>query len=169
MSIRGWRSYAPLAACLVAFPFATTVADDTGTLSVSATVPKVCKIDTVAAMGFGPVSATADTDSSANILWRCSKSSTTEIRLNAGGGPSIAAREMASGAVNKLGYQLYTDNGFGTVWGDGTDGSAVTVTGQGMGAPSQQTTTIYGRVTSTQTAVAAEGAYLDSVTVTILF
>jgi len=169
MVIRGWRKIALLATCMVAFPFATSVADDTGTLAVSATVPKVCKIDSVADMTFGNVSTLVDNDTSANILFRCSKSSTTTIQLNAGNGPGILAREMASGPTNKLNYQLYTDNSYSAIWGDGTSGFAVAVTGDGMGVPAQKTLPIFGRVTKDEAALAAEGGYTDSVTVTILF
>lgn len=169
MSIRGWRRIALLATGWVAFPFATSIADDTGTLAVSATVPKVCKIDSVADMLFGNVSTLVDNDISADILFRCSKSSTTTVQLNGGGGPSILAREMSSGPTNKLNYQLYTDNTYSAIWGDGSNGFAVAVTGDGMGAPAQKTLPIFGRVTKDEAAVAAEGGYTDSVTVTILF
>jgi spore coat protein U-like protein len=169
MSIRGLRSTALTAACLAALPFTAAIADDTGTLAVSANVPKVCIIDSVGAMAFGDVNVSGNTDVSADIQWRCSKLSSTNILLNGGGAADVNAREMDLGG-EKLGYQLFRDSSRTLNWGE-TDGvDAQPVIGQGMGAPSQQTTTIYGRVTPAQAQAAAEGInYQDSVTVTIVF
>ncbi len=169
MSIRGLRSTALTAVCLAALPFTAATADDTGTLAVSANVPKVCIIDSVGGMSFGDVNIAANTDATADIAWRCSKLSSTNIQLDAGGGASVAAREMDL-AGEKLGYQLFRDSSRTLNWGE-TDGvDSQPVTGQGMGLPNQQTTTIYGRVTPAQAQAAAEGInYQDSVTVTIVF
>jgi spore coat protein U-like protein len=168
MKIRGMRNVALVTASLVALPFAA-IADDTGTLTVSANVPKVCIIDSVGAMAFGDVNVSGNTDMTADITWRCSKLSSTRLELNGGGAADVANREMSLG-LEKLGYQLYSDSNRTAVWGE-TDGvDTVPIVGQGMGAPQAQTTTIYGRVTAAEAAAAAEGVnYQDSVTVTVIF
>jgi spore coat protein U-like protein len=70
---------------------------------------------------------------------------------------------MKSGS-NSIGYQLYSDTGHSTVWGDGTNTSS-TVSGTGSG--STQTLNIYGAVPSLAGAV--PGSYTDTVTVTVSY
>jgi len=65
---------------------------------------------------------------------------------------------------NTLEYNLYTDAGRTTVWGDGT-ASSVTAAGTGSGA--QQSLTVYGRIPASQSVPA--GSYSDTVTATINF
>ncbi|MGI9264332.1 MAG: Csu type fimbrial protein [Gammaproteobacteria bacterium] len=169
MKIRGMRNVALIAASLVALPFAAN-ADDTGTLAVSANVPKVCIVDSVGTMSFGDVNVAADTDTTADILWRCSKLSSTDIQLDDGNANNgVGARAMSLG-LEDLGYELFRDSSRTLNWGETNGVDTQPVTGQGMGIPNQQTTTIYGRVTAAQAQAAAEGNnYTDSVTVTIVF
>ncbi|KCZ59657.1 hypothetical protein HY30_13710 [Hyphomonas chukchiensis] len=65
---------------------------------------------------------------------------------------------------NTLSYNLYTNSGYGTVWGDGTGGSS-DVTGTGSG--SVQDLTVYGRMPAGQGEPA--GDYSDTVTATITY
>jgi spore coat protein U-like protein len=76
----------------------------------------------------------------------------------------MAVRRLTSGA-NTLNYSLYTSGTYGTVWGDGTSGTAA-VSGTGSGA--SQTFTVYGRIPSGQTSVPT-GVYTDTVSVTVTY
>jgi spore coat protein U-like protein len=57
-------------------------------------------------------------------------------------------------------YQLYTNGGFSTVWGDGVNGS--TLNGSGPSA----VLTVHGRTTSTPLLA---GSYSDAVQVTVTY
>lgn len=47
------------------------------------------------------------------------------VRLNAGQHGTIAARQMRTAGGDQLAYNVYTTDGHGVVWGDGTSSSAV--------------------------------------------
>jgi spore coat protein U-like protein len=144
-------------------------ADDFGTLNVSANVPFTCRIDSVAALSFGDVSFTGNTDNSADITWRCTRDSVTTIELGAGASGDAASQYMAGPGGSRLPYQLSTQSDYSDTWGDGSGGTATaSVTGAGMGTP--RTTTIYGRVDPTTFPIdLAAGAHSDALTVTIKF
>ena len=72
---------------------------------------------------------------------------------------------MASG-TDLMDYNLYTDAGRGSVWGNST-GSWVSGTGAGMGTP--QALTVYGRVAGGQTNLAAATYTEAAITVNITF
>lgn len=90
------------------------------------------------------------------------------IALTTGNSGSYALRRMRSGA-NLLPYNLYTDESYTQIWGDGTGGSAVVSgsldldTSQPSGSVSH---TVYGRVPNLPRRPAA-GIYTDSIMVTI--
>ena len=66
-----------------------------------------------------------------------------------------------------LGYQIYSDSGHSTVWGDGTNGSS-TVGGTGTGPGAAITETMYGVVPAGQTVLT--GSYADNpVNVTVTY
>ena len=113
---------------------------------------------------YNPVSG-ADVDASSTIDVTCTPSASYTVELNAGAtvGGVISARLMTDGS-NTLEYNLYTDAGRTTVWGDGT-ASSVTAAGTGSGA--QQSLTVYGRIPASQSVPA--GSYSDTVTATINF
>ena len=79
-------------------------------------------------------------------------------------GATIANRMM--NGPTTLAYQLYTDAGRTTIFGDGSSGnSAVDVTGAGYGVP--QNVIVYGRVLQADAASASGGNYTDTVQVLI--
>jgi len=102
---------------------------------------------------------------SSSITARCTNGDMWRIALSAGSSGNVAARQMqrtgGGGAVN---YQLYTDSGFTTAWGDGTGGTTM-VTGAGTG--NQQVINVFGRVPAQATP--QPGAYSDTITATITF
>ena len=144
------------------------IADDTDTLTVTAVVDATCDITNVEVLNFGTLDLINDATSSADITWVCTNGYDTTIALNGGGTSSISNRNMV-GAANgdTLVYQLYTDAGLGTVFGDGIDGSTVAASGAGFGNP--QTTTVYGEVLASDAQDVQADTYNDNVTVTITF
>jgi spore coat protein U domain-containing protein, fimbrial subunit CupE1/2/3/6 len=141
------------------------LADDTANLAVSATVNPSCKLTTAPTLGFGALSPLADNDAQTNITWQCTTGFNTVIKLGGGGTGNIGARAM--GGAGSLPYQLYTDSGRTSVFGDGTTGSTVAVSG--VGYSSTGNVPVYGRVLQANAAVASAGAYSDTVQITIVF
>ncbi|MBY0502035.1 MAG: spore coat U domain-containing protein [Alphaproteobacteria bacterium] len=82
------------------------------------------------------------------------------IGASAGSG-SFTTRTMKNGA-NSINYNLYTDNGYATVWNNSTQ----LVNGNGNGSP--QTPTIYGQIPANQT-VNTGLLYSDILTLTLKY
>lgn len=93
------------------------------------------------------------------------------IAFSTGSGSSYSARRMAYGG-NQLGYNLYADSAYTTVWGDGT-GSTVTVGAtlllDVISLLGTATYTVYGRIPARQVTTVPGGPYTDAVTVTITY
>jgi spore coat protein U-like protein len=142
----------------------------TGSFQVNATVISSCTVSG-ALLNFGssidPLAAASPLDATSSLTVQCTNTTPYSVSLNAGlnagSATAFSNRRMVSGA-HTLGYQLYTDNGRSTVWGDGTSSSS---TNSGTGTGSSQTLTIYGRVPSLSGVV--PGTYADTVTVTISY
>ena len=142
----------------------------TNTFNISATLISACSVSG-ATLSFGtavnPLSTAVPLDATSTLSVQCTNTTAYAVALNAGtnagGASNFGGRAMASGA-NSIGYQLYSDTGRSTVWGDGSNSSS-TVSGTGSG--STQTLTIYGRVPSLSGAV--PGSYSDTVTVTVSY
>jgi spore coat protein U-like protein len=125
-------------------------------------------------VGFGvydPLSATART-STGTVTVSCSLISgisllvAYNIQLSAGSG-SYTSRLLKT-ATASLGYNLYTDNTYATVWGDGT-GATVRVYDSyllGLGG-AVINYTAYGRIPATQNVRA--GSYSDTIIVTVTY
>jgi spore coat protein U-like protein len=143
-----------------------SAATDTDTFDVTVTVIAACGISATD-HDFGTYDALSPSplDSTSTISVTCTSGASYSVALNAGttGGGTIPARLMTDGA-NTISYNLYTNSGYGTVWGDGTGGSS-DVTGTGSG--SVQDLTVYGRMPAGQGEPA--GAYSDTVTATITY
>lgn len=134
-------------------------AEATGTLNVQATVLNTCVVST-APVVFSNVGLTEAT-ATGSITVNCTNSDSFTVRLDGGGSGDINARTLvhATEPVDFT-YQLYTNGGFGTVWGDGISGS--TLDGSGPSA----VLTVHGRTTSTPVHA---GSYSDAVQVTVTY
>lgn len=141
-------------------------ATDTDTFDVTVTVIAACDISATD-HDFGTYDALSPTplDSTSTISVTCTSGASYSVALSAGttGGGTIADRLMTDG-VNTLDYNLYTNAGYGTVWGDGS-GASAEVAGTGSGA--SQDLTVYGRMPAGQGEPA--GDYSDTVTATITY
>lgn len=156
-------------ATLVSQTQAITVLDG---LNVMATVATSC---TVAATGgtvnfgaYAPGSThrTAPLDATGTITTNCTPGAAGYLTIGQGLNPgtgteAIPVRRMASG-VNRLGYQLYTETGRTSVWGN-TSTTGVSVVGTGV----DLLTTVYGRMPPGQ--VVPAGSYADVVMVTLTY
>jgi len=150
---------------------ATTItgqaATDDDTFDVTATIVASCTI-TAGDLAFGNYDplAVANTDATSTVTVTCSNGAGYNVLLDGGLSTNVAARTMDDDATGTefLGYQLYSDAGRSTVWGEtiGTD----TVVGTGNGAA--QNLTVYGRIPAGQTTPSV-GAYTDTVTATVDF
>lgn len=87
------------------------------------------------------------------------------ISLSPGSSASYAPRRLTSGAAT-LNYNIYTNTGRTTVWGDGSGVTATVADSQfvSVGTTTRQYT-MYGRIPSFQDAQA--GSYTDAIVVTI--
>jgi spore coat protein U-like protein len=165
------RKSLPLLLALLAPALAQAAGNSVGnTFQVQATIVSSCQV-TGTTLNFGntidALAAAVPLDATSTLTVTCSNTTPYTVALNAGvnagGASNFSTRKMKSGS-NTLGYQLYTDTGRSTVWGDGTASSS---TSAGTGTGSAQTLTIYGRLPSLANAV--PGAYTDTVTVTVTY
>ncbi|WP_110256588.1 Csu type fimbrial protein [Undibacterium pigrum] len=90
------------------------------------------------------------------------------VKLNAGMTGTISSRLMTSGS-SQLAYQLYSNAGRTTVWGDGTAGSGIVSDGYLLNVvvPVVKNYSVYGRITAKQNVKA--GSYLDTVTILLTY
>jgi len=166
--ISGFRALAAgtaLAFVLAAAPASAATAGSN--LSVSASVSANCTV-TTSAMSFGSVDSLsgAAVDGTGGLTVTCTNGTawTAAAGVGSGSGAAFSGRQMSSGS-NLLGYNLFTDSGRATVWGDG---SASTATIGNTGTGSAQAVTVYGRIAAGQTSV-QPGSYSDTVAVTVTY
>lgn len=148
-----------VAATAVAGSQAAYAATANGTLDVQATVVNTCVVQTtpVVFASVGLDEATAN----GSITVNCTNTSAFTVALDGGGAGDISARTLTHASLPaSFNYQLYTNPGLTTVWGDGVTGSLAN------GSGPSQTLTVYGRTTSTPDTA---GAYSDEVQVTVTY
>ncbi|WP_374486014.1 spore coat U domain-containing protein [Zoogloea sp.] len=155
------------AAILALLPTFALAATATGQFGVSATVNKNCTVTTTNALTFAAYTPdnTNPQDSTSTVGVKCTNTTPFEIGLNEGGtsGATTTTRIMTSGS-NKLNYQLFSDAGRSSNWGN-TTGS--TVGDSGKGYSTEIVKTIYGRIPYQPDAV--PGSYNDTVTITVTY
>jgi spore coat protein U-like protein len=162
---------APIAAgVLLAMAGAAQAATKSSSFTVSASVGKNCTIS-AGNLALGEFVGDNNLFASSNILVRCTNLTGYSVSLSPGSG-SFLNRTLVSGS-NSLIYNLYTDNTYGTVWGDGVGGATGVVSGAGtgMGNAGQQTLTVYGRLLASANGgpVDAGTGYTDTITATITY
>ena len=156
-----------LAGMLAGNAFAAQATDQ---FQVQATVNANCLV-TANNLTFGtPYDGSSGTpnDSTTTIDVRCTKNTGYTIAMDAGvtAGTSFAPRLMTN-ATDFMQYNLYTDNTYGTVWGDGT-GATGTVAGTGTGMGNTINHTVYGRIPVSQNL--SPGTYTETtITVTVTY
>jgi spore coat protein U domain-containing protein, fimbrial subunit CupE1/2/3/6 len=135
------------------------------TIAVGLTIEDECTISTPG-LDFGTHGVLeSNIETQGDISIECTKGTAYAIALDAGVNASgvVANRAMNSG-TDKIGYQLYSDSGFSSVWGD-TFGT--TTVGSASATGDAETHTVYARV-PIQTSQPI-GTYADTVTATIWY
>lgn len=142
----------------------------TANLTVQTSVEASCATFNVDNISFAAYTGTAQNAEGA-VTISCISGTSYDIALGAGqgAGATVASRYMTnqtSGLGDQLlEYKLYSDSGRTVLWGDGTS-STSKVAGTANG--SNQSHTIYGTITGSQTG-RKTGAYSDTVVVTLTF
>lgn len=144
---------------------ATTVtsgSDASTSFLVTDHVPGVCSL-AASALPFGTY-ANAQLDASTSITVNCSSTAAYSVALDSGLNDDGSSRRMAGPGGKYLSYQLYSNSGRTSLWGDGVSyGNTVA----GVGTGSNQTLTVYGRVPASQ--LVTPGSYSDTVVVTLIY
>ncbi|MGA7297474.1 MAG: spore coat protein U domain-containing protein [Rhodanobacteraceae bacterium] len=160
--------YVLLASALIAASgYATMAAAATDTTSFDATITIQDSCDanvaTVNDLNFG-TRTFADTNisSTTDISVKCTTDASYTIGLTAASG-GTGSRTM-SGPGTSIGYEMYSNAGHTSVWGDTIGTDTVADTGNGT----SQTHTVYGLVSSIP-GTASAGNYSDTVTVTVTY
>jgi spore coat protein U domain-containing protein, fimbrial subunit CupE1/2/3/6 len=136
-----------------------------GAIHVGLEVIDECTIDTED-IDFGQVGIVqSDINTTADITIECTKRTPYAIALNKGVvGASTANRQMENGDGDLINYNLYSDSGWGSIWGSvvGTD-TVDSASADGA----DEVLTIYAKVPSHQNVPI--GTYADTITATIWY
>lgn len=135
----------------------------TATLIVTATVQAGCAIS-ASPLAFGTSSGLL-INSTSTISVTCTNTTPYDVGLDAGSasGATVTTRSMTGPAAALLGYQLFSNSGRTTNWGNTVGTSTVAGTGSGT----LQSVTVYGQIAAAQ--YARPGAYTDTITATITY
>lgn len=134
------------------------------TFQVTATVVGTCSISATA-LAFGSYNPSSPSLNAANtVSITCTNGTSYSVALNAGSGSGTVANRLMTGSSATLGYNIYTDNTYSVVWGDGS-GTSVPKTGTGSGVV--QNLTGYGQIATGQYQPA--GNYTDTITATVTY
>jgi len=134
--------------------------------TASATVPSNCRAYTTTDLDFGSIPGliTSNTDQISTIDMTCTGRTGWNVGLNNGQNASGSVRRMRLGATgNYVAYELYSNSGRTTRWGNTINTDTIPGTGTGLA----QSLTVYGRVPATQTV--PSGSYSDIITVTVTY
>ncbi len=155
-------------ACLLSFTLSAMAAQDTDNLTSSVVVTQGCYINSVQNIDFGSIDGnfTANKDASnGSVSVTCTLGTPYSIGLGDGLNSNAGQRRLADATSEAfINYNLYLDSGFSNPWGGIGSGTENTGTGNASG----QAYTVFARIPSGQSAVAA-GAYNDTVVATVNF
>jgi spore coat protein U-like protein len=143
--------------------YTDTLSTATTHFTVTVTIAKDCSVSATN-LAFGTYTRTL-VQSTSTISVTCTNMTPYNVGLNAGlaTGATVTNRSMTGPASALLKYQLFSDPGYTTNWGNtvGTD----TVAGTGNGGA--QTLTVYGQIPAAQ--FTAQGTYTDTIIVTVTY
>lgn len=160
---------ATLAAAALAAGVAQAVSTTTTNFAVTATVLSTCSATAVplAFPNYTPGGGTLT--GSTTISVKCTNNTPFTVSLNAGSAAGTFAQRLMTSGANTLQYNLYTTSSLGTVFGDGTPGSA-TVPGTGLGVATAAAVQVFGQLPDSATNQAAvAGSYSDTIQVTVTY
>ncbi|HSW12642.1 MAG TPA: spore coat U domain-containing protein [Solimonas sp.] len=154
---------------MTALALPAAAATVSGNFQALITIQNTCALTTTPTnLNFGTQGVLiANVDTTSTIKVTCTTGADYDIGLDAGANESSAndvdTRRMTDGSSHYVGYNMYSNAGRTTVWGDIVDTSTVGSTGTGA----EQSFTVYGRVPVQTTPQA--GNYADTVTVTVTY
>lgn len=161
-----------IASLLTVYSFSVNAGSATSNLSATASVSANCTIATspVAFGAYDPVvtNNSSALDGTGTVTVTCTSGSTGTVTLgqganaDTGSSDTLPVRRMLAGTSDYLTYNLYSDSGRTTVWGN-TAGTGVDRTGTGA----SDAVTVYGSVAAGQNVPA--GSYSDTVVATVTF
>ena len=157
--------YGQIAAGQIVTPgiYTDTINTATTTFSVTATIASACTVSATN-LAFGAYSG-ALVKSTSTISVNCTNLAPYNVGLNAGvaTGATVTNRSMTGPAKALLHYQLFSNSGYTTNWGNtvGTD----TLAGTGNGTT--QPLTVYGQIPAQQ--LATPGSYTDTIIVSVTY
>ena len=145
-------------------------------LSVTASVTAKCLVSSTSVVAFGaydPVvtnaSGGSDLDGTGSVGIKCTPGNGTSISLDTGANAAGNQRRMqgpSGGSSAFLNYDLYSDSGRTTLWGNGSNGASSLAISTSSNA-AERTFTVYGRVPKGQDVNV--GSFTDTVQVTVNF
>lgn len=142
-------------------PVAVQAQTATKPFSVRANVTAICVI-TTNDLDFGDYQFTAEATASTPLQLQCTPGAGATVSFSPGMSGDAGDRHMVGPASAELTYALYRDSGHSDII-DGTPPAFELVGAENDGTV--ETWTIYGRVPAGQSA--PEGAYVDTITVTV--
>ena len=156
-----------IAAAGLLFANSALAVEATTTFKVTATVADSCLVSATD-LNFGAYNPAAVKDGTSTITVTCTAETDYTIGLDAGlqsAGATGTTRAMMGNdtAATSLNYELYTDSGRTTVWGDGGIGGTTVAQLALTGGPIDYI--VYGRIPALQYVPAA--SYVDTINVTV--
>ncbi|NLD00411.1 MAG: spore coat protein U domain-containing protein [Gammaproteobacteria bacterium] len=151
-----------IAAAGLLFANSAMAATDTDTFLVTATVANSCLVSATD-LNFGAYDPAAVKDGTSTITVTCTAQTPYTIGLDAG--QHFATTRAMIGddtATTLLKYELYTELGHGTIWGELLSGTTVANSSLAGGALDY---TVYGQIPASQYVPAAN--YADTINVTV--
>jgi spore coat protein U-like protein len=143
--------------------YTDTLSTATTDFTVTATIAKACSVSATN-LAFGTYTR-ALVKSTSTISVNCTNLTPYNVGLSAGlaTGATVTNRSMAGPASALLKYQLFSNSGYTTNWGNtvGTD----TLAGTGNGGT--QSLTVYGQIPAGE--FTAQGNYTDTIVVTVTY
>jgi spore coat protein U-like protein len=156
-----------IAGMLLATAGAAQAATKNASFNVTATVAKNCVIS-ANPLSLGAFDGTNDLAATSTIVVTCTNGTPFTVNLNAGSSGSFAARTMSNG-TDTLTYNLFTDASYGSIWGNGSTGTA-NVPGTGGGFATPRTLTVAGRLlASANTGPVGAGTYTDTIVASVVY
>ena len=138
----------------------------TGTLSVTASLPKSCAV-AASALNFGDIEGviTADKPGTGAISVTCTKDTSYSIDFTSGSGTQRTL-SGAGGTHPVLPYNLWQDATFNTLWG--TDLTGGTAKSGLVGTGSAQSIPVYGKIPANADATPDDN-YTDAVAISVAY
>jgi len=163
--------------------FSAQAGTATTTFNVTISLSASCVISSGGALAFpgaGVLNTAINGSTTLGVI--CTNTTPYSVSLSGGLNGTITQRQMKLTTGSALvAYNLYTDNTYATIWGDGTTAGSKTVgitgtstvvqsTGSTLGGVANgatQTMTVYGQIVSQTTP--QPGSYSDTITATVNF